>query len=151
MKTRRDRYQHGSIRRVKRANGFVWEFRYRVTEEGQRKLKCQTFDSKTYKTEKAVRQKVEAQLLKLNEGTEYARTNDVTFNALLERYISEEMPERHATKGSYTSIINTHLRPKWGGDMISEIRPAQIHAWFQTLSLAPISKGHVRSLMHKLF
>ena len=55
--------------------------------------------------------KVEAQLLKLNEGTEYARANDVSFNALLERYISEEMPTRRSTKGSYSSIINTDLRP----------------------------------------
>jgi integrase len=61
------------------------------------------------------------------------------------------MPERHATKGGYTSIINTHLRPKWGSHMVSDIRPAQIHQWFQSLDLAPITKGHVRSLMHKLF
>ena len=87
----------------------------------------------------------------MNEGTEYSRANDVSFNALLERYIAEEMPARHATKGGYTSIINTHLRPKWGSRMISEIRPGEIHAWFQSLNLAPITKGHLRSLMHKLF
>jgi len=32
MKIRRERYQHGSIRKLKRANGFAWEFRYRVSE-----------------------------------------------------------------------------------------------------------------------
>jgi hypothetical protein len=31
MKIRRDKYQQGSIRRVKRANGFAWEFRYYVS------------------------------------------------------------------------------------------------------------------------
>jgi hypothetical protein len=28
FKAARERYQHGSIRRVKRAKGFAWEFRY---------------------------------------------------------------------------------------------------------------------------
>ena len=65
--------------------------------------KSQYFNGAIYKTEKAVRRKVEAQLLKLNEGTEYARANEVSFNALLDRYSAEEMPERRATKGGYTS------------------------------------------------
>jgi hypothetical protein len=33
----------------------------------------------------------------------------------------------------------------------SEIRPAELHAWFQSLDLAPLTKAHLRSLMHKLF
>jgi integrase len=151
MKVRRDKYQQGSVRRVKRANGFAWEFRYYVERDGKRALRSQYFDGALYKTEKAVRQKVEVQLLKLNEGTEYARANEVTFNALLDRYVAEEMPARRATRGSYTSIINKRLRPQWGGYLVSEIRPAEIHAWFQSLDLAPVSKGHLRSLMHKMF
>ena len=89
MKIRRDKYQQGSIRRVKRANGFAWEFRYYVEQDGKRVLRSQYFDGALYRTEKAVRQKVESQLLKLNEATEYARAKDVTFNALLDRYVAE--------------------------------------------------------------
>ncbi len=151
MKVRRERYQQGSVRRVKRASGFAWEFRYYVEEDGKRTSKSQYFDGATYRTAKAVRQKVESQLLKLNERTEYARGQEVTFNALLDRYVAEEMPARRSTRGSYTSIINRRLRPMWGTRIISEIRPAEIHAWFQGLDLAPITKGHLRSLMHKLF
>jgi integrase len=146
-----DRYQQGAIRRVKRAKGFAWEFRYYVVESGGRVRKVQTFDSAIYKTEKAVRQHLEGFIVKLNEKTEYARSAGVTFNALLDRYIEEEMPARHSTKGSYTSIINKRLRPQWGTSLISEIRPADLHAWFQSLALAPVTKGHLRSLMHKLF
>jgi hypothetical protein len=51
-----------------------------------------------------------------------ARANDVTFNPLPDRYIAEEMPARHATKGSYTSIVNRRLRLQWGGHIVSEIR-----------------------------
>lgn len=146
-----DRYQQGAIRRVKRAKGFAWEFRYYVVESGERVRKVQTFDSAIYKTEKSVRQHLEGFIVKLNEKTEYARSAGVTFNALLDRYIDEEMPARHSTKGSYTSIINKRLRPQWGLFLISDIRPADLHAWFQSLTLAPVTKGHLRSLMHKLF
>jgi hypothetical protein len=47
--------------------------------------------ARSHKTEKAVRQKVEAQLLKLNEDTEYARANDVMFNVRIWR-ISRVIP-----------------------------------------------------------
>jgi len=151
LNTTTDRYQQGAIRRVKRAKGFAWEFRYYVVENGERVRKVQTFDSAIYKTEKSVRQHLEGFIVKLNEKTEYARSAGVTFNALLDRYIDEEMPARHSTKGSYTSIINKRLRPQWGLFLISDIRPADLHAWFQSLALAPVTKGHLRSLMHKLF
>ena len=84
-----------------------------MVESGERVRKVQTFDSAIYKTEKAVRQHLEGFIVKLNEKTECARSAGVTFNALLDRYIDEEMPARHSTKGSYTSIINKRLRPQW--------------------------------------
>jgi integrase len=87
----------------------------------------------------------------LNEDTEYARAKDVTFNALLDRYVAEEMPARSSTHGSYSSMIQRRLRPQWGERLVLEIRPAELHAWFQSLDLAPLTKAHLRSLMHKLF
>jgi integrase len=116
-----------------------------------RKPKVQTFDSAIYKTEKAIRQHLESVIVKLNEKTEYARSAGVTFGALLDRYIAEEMPQRKSTKGGYLSIINSKLRPQWGSLLLSEIRPAQVHTWLQHLDLAPVTKGHIKSLMHKLF
>ena len=121
MKIRRDKYQQGSIRSVKRANGFAWEFRYYVEENGKRVLRSQYFDGALYRPEKAVRQKVESQLIKLNEATEYARAKDVTFNALLDRYVAEELPSPASTQGSYTPIIKRRLRPQWGEKIVSEI------------------------------
>jgi integrase len=75
----------------------------------------------------------------------------VTFGALLDRYIAEEIPARKSTRGSYTSIIKNHLRPRWENMVLSDIKPALTHAWFQSIKLQPISKGHVRSLMRRLF
>jgi hypothetical protein len=40
MKVRRERYQHGSVRKVPRSQGFAWEFRFYITApNGKRKLK----------------------------------------------------------------------------------------------------------------
>jgi integrase len=151
MRIKRNRYQQGSIRKVRRASGFAWEFRFYFNEGGKRKLRTQTFDGKLYRTESEVRKALEAQILQLNRGTDYGRSAGVTFGALLDRYISEEMPARKSTADSYHSLIRNHLRPRWSKHLLAEIRPSELHSWFQSLDLAPVSKGHVRSLMHKLF
>jgi integrase len=40
MKVSRERYQHGSVRKVPRSQGFAWEFRFYLTApDGKRKLK----------------------------------------------------------------------------------------------------------------
>ena len=70
MKFGRDRYQHGSVRKVPRAKGFAWEFRYYHTDpDGKRKLKVQTFDPLKYPTEAAVRKAIEPLLGALNSDT----------------------------------------------------------------------------------
>ena len=70
MKISRDRYQHGSVRKAPRSQGFAWEFRfYSTAPDGKRKLKVQTFDSLKYPTERDVRKAVEGQLSALNAGT----------------------------------------------------------------------------------
>jgi hypothetical protein len=151
VKIARNRYQQGSIRKVSRAKGFVWEYRCSVTEQGKRKQKTQTFRGKQYATEADVRRAVGASVSRLNDATPYTPPVAVAFGALLDRYITEEMPPRKSTSDSYTSIIKNHLRPRWEGMVLSDIRPALIHPWFQSIKLQPISKGHVRSLMRRLF
>lgn len=122
-----------------------------ASENGQRKLKTQTFDGKAYKTESDVRRAVESQLPKLNSKVHYGQSVTVTFGSLLDRYIAEEIPPRKSTRDSYLSLIRNYLRPQWKDSVLAEIRPGAIHSWLQSLELAPISKGHIRALMKKLF
>jgi integrase len=151
VKITRNRYQQGSIRKVPRAKGFAWEYRYYATLDGKRKLKMQTFSGKLYTTEADVRRAVGAMVPGINDGTLYSPSVAVTFGNLLDRYMAEEIPSRKSTRDSYTSIIKNHLRPRWENMVLSDIRPALIHSWFQSLKLHPVSKGHVRSLMRRLF
>jgi integrase len=141
----------GQHSKVPRAKGFAWEYRYYVTLDGKRKLKMQTFSGKLYATEAEVRRAVGAMVPGLNDGTLYSPSVAATFGNLLDCYMAEEMPSRKSTPDSYTSIIKNHLRPLWENMVLSDIRPALIHSWFQSLKLHPVSKGHVRSLMRRLF
>jgi integrase len=151
VQIKRSRYQHGSIRKVLRAKGFAWEYRYYVDEDGKRKLKAQTFDGRLYRTETDVRRAVDSQLHELNKTSGYSPALVVTFGFLLDRYIAEEIPSRKSTRDSYMSLIKNHLRPRWESILLADIKSSLIHTWFQSLKLSPISKGHIRALMHRLF
>jgi hypothetical protein len=65
---------------------------YYTIENTKRVHKTLTFDGAFYKTERAFRQHLESFVLKLNDKTEYAPASEVTFGALLDRYMAEEMP-----------------------------------------------------------
>jgi hypothetical protein len=85
MKSTSERYQHGSVRRVKRASGFAWEFRYYVIQGGRRSTRPRPTTEQSIRTRKPSARRVQGQFLKLNEGTEYVRGQQVTFSALLDR------------------------------------------------------------------
>ena len=90
MKVSRERYQHGSVRKVPRSQGFAWEFRFYLTApDGKRKLKVQTFDSLKYPTERDVRKAVEGQLSALNAGTLGGKLA-ATMGTIIERYMAED-------------------------------------------------------------
>ena len=106
VKITRNRYQQGSIRKVPRAKGFAWEYRYYVTSDGKRKLTMQTFSGKVYATEADVRRAVGARVPDLNDGTIYSPSVAVTFGALLDRYIAEEINVKPFTSSrvSYRAV-----------------------------------------------
>jgi integrase len=75
----------------------------------------------------------------------------VTFAALVDRYIREKLPERYVTASKYCSWITHHIKPQWGDYPIAKVKPVLVEEWISGLDLAPKSKGHIRSMMHILF
>ncbi len=136
---------------MKRAKGFAWEFRVNVVKDGVSRTEYLTLSGAEYPNEKAARQKLQSLLLRVNEGKAANFVQTITFGTVLDRYIKEEMPPKSSTRGSYTSIIENHLRPKWGATDITEMKALRIRTWLNSLPLAPLSKGHIRSLLHKMF
>jgi integrase len=151
MKSTRNRYKDGYLRKVKRAKGFAWEFRINVVKGGVRKTEYLTLNGAEYPTEKLARQKLQSLLLAVNDGKAANYVQTIVFGTLLDRYMAEEMPQKSSTRGSYTSIIESHIRPRWGSIALTGMKAAAIRTWLNSLPLAPLSKGHVRSLLHKLF
>jgi integrase len=94
---------------------------------------------------------VEALLLTLNSETPQQRMAAVTFGAICDRYMQEEMPERYSTAKSYRSNIVNHLKPRWGDYLLEKIRPMAVEDWLKNLPMASKSKAHLRSVMHLMY
>jgi integrase len=151
VKISRQRYQTGSISKVQRAHGFAWVFRYRVTDsDGKRKLKLQTFSSTEYPTERDVRLAVQGQLAALNADTLAGRVN-VTFSILIDRYYVEEFATlRHSTQTTNKSILELHIRPKWGGYRLQDLTPLEVQHWLNSLPFGAASKARARNMISRL-
>ena len=143
------RYQHGNLTVRKRKNGpNVWQFRW--IENGRPKSVLIGTVEKL-PTQADAERAVEHQRIKINAQNPQQRFHAVTVEALVERYKSEEMPTRYATRVSYLSYLKRHIVPRWGTLVLGGVRPIDVEAWFKSLPLAPKTKAHIRSLMHLLF
>jgi integrase len=152
LKFTRDRYQQGSLRRVRRAKGpDVWEFRFSTYEDGVRKQRQLTLSTKKFPSETAVRKKVEAVVLKLNSGRSASALQETTLSAVMEVYAREDMPDRPKSRQNYCLLMDRHIRPKWGSMIISEIRPHAVELWLKDLPYSPETKRHIKSMLYRLF
>jgi len=110
--------------------------------------------------------------LKAKRESEEARGS--TFGALIESYITEERLREskdrapgiddaesneefnaealaYSTASSYLSMLDVHIRPRWGKCSIPAVKPAKVQEWLRGLNIAPKTKGHIKALMHRLF
>ena len=112
---KRTRYQFGSVERKARRKGpDVWALRYREHlldgTNCHKSLIVGTVEQ--HATESQARRAAQALLLRINVDNPNAGV--VTFGAVIERYLAEELPERHSTARSYQSWLANHIKPKWG-------------------------------------
>jgi len=75
----------------------------------------------------------------------------VSFGAVMQRYLAEELPERHSTASRYRCWLKNHIEPKWRDYPLQSIKPLLVEDWLKRLDLAPKSKAHLKTLMHILF
>ena len=145
---RRPRYQFGSVQRKPRQLGpDVWVYRY--IDSAGKKRSVEVGDLDHYPTKKQALQAAEHLRLSVNPDTAVQR--GVTFGALLDRYDAEEMPARYSTSTAYRSYIRTHIRPKWAGYELGAVKAFAVELWLKTLSLAPKSKNHIKTIMGNVF
>jgi integrase len=155
---KRTRYQYGSVEIDKRVTGpDVWIYRWwEPTANGRKKRRGLTVGTvEKYKTEAQALKAAEGMRLMANDGI-FARER-VHFCGILDRFLIEQKQEQEAeqityqTLASYRSIIRRHIRPKWGDFYLQDVRPSLVQDWLRNLVMSPKYKGHVRSLMYRLF
>lgn len=111
---------------------------------------------------------------RLKANHECASTREITFGALIDRYILEEKLREakdrtraigmvqededfdtevvdSSTASSYLSMLKVHIRPKWENYTITDVKPSLVEEWLRCLDLEPKTKGHLKAMMHRLF
>ena len=155
---KRTRYQYGSVEINKRVTGpDVWLYRWwEPISDGRRKRRGFTVGTvEQYKTEAHALKAAEGMRLMINDGI--LRREPVLFCGILDRFLLDQKQEEeaeqitHNTLASYRSMICQHIRPKWGDSYLEDVRPALVQDWLRKLVLSPKYKGHIRSLMYRLF
>ena len=155
---KRTRYQYGSVEIDKRVTGpDVWIYRWReTTSDGRKKRRGFTVGTvQKYRTEAHALKAAEGMRLLINDGV--AAREPVLFCGVLDRFLIEQKQEQeaeqitHGTLASYRSMISQHILPRWGDMYLQDVRPALVQDWLRTLTLSPTYKGHIRSLMYRLF
>ena len=112
---KRTRYQFGSVVRKARKKGpDVWALRYREhLPDGTNCHKSLILGTvEQHVTESQARRAAQTLLLRIN--VENPNAGVVTFGAVIERYLAEELPDRHSTARSYQSWLSEPHQTEMG-------------------------------------
>ncbi len=135
------RYQGGSVQLDPRTK--VWYFRWR--EDGRRRA-FRIGTHKEYPTKTRATLAAEHMRQRINQPSE-ARPVVITVEGVANRYIAEKLPPHFSTRGGYLSNLRNHILPRWGEMQITEIRPAPVSEWLDSLALRPKTKANIKSLL----
>jgi integrase len=147
VRTRKSRYQQGSISKLKRANGYVWQVRFSEWKDGKRFQRTQIYDGAQYHTEKSVRKAIELTVSQVNSGTA-GEKSDAKFSSVTALYRSKHLPTlEHSTKCTNEYLLKNYIEDKFSQVPIREMKPLVIDDWIQALKLNSTSKRNIRSVM----
>src|SRR5713226_9013780 len=153
LRQTRNTYQHGWIETQPSKNKelvFVYRWRERKPDGGYTKRAEVIGRVSVLKTEANAWRAIEHRALEINSENLAGRT--VSFGALINRYLEEDLPElRHSTAEAYRSYLDNRIMPRWGSYSIAKVKPFAVEQWLKELDLAPKTKGHLHNLMRVLF
>ena len=109
----RKRYQFGWLRRKPRRRGpdvWVWVHRSKGLAGKSKENGVIVGNVAQYPTEAEAWRATEGLRLAINTTH---RTEGVTFNAVIDRYLQEKLPKRHSSASKYRSWLTHYIQPKW--------------------------------------
>lgn len=148
--TRNNRYQEGSIERVKRLKGpDVWVYRWRELQPDGRRTQRKTVvgDVGRYKTKSHVKKVVENLRLEINAQRPSIGT--MTISELWGHYQEKELRNSRADRSpvtiqTYLDNFRLYVLPQWGQTYIDEIRAVDVEEWLDSLMKSDRPKGRAR-------
>ena len=153
LRRTRNTYQNGWIEtRPSKKQGFIFVYRWRARrpDGGYEKRTEPIGPVSVLKTETNAWRAIEYRRLEIN--SEDSKRETVTMNAVISRYLEEELPElRHSTADAYRSYLVNHIKPRWGNHSVRKMNPLGVELWLKQLALAPKTKGHLQNLLRVLF
>ena len=152
MKTKRPRYQQGSISKIQRAGGgFVWKVRFSEQRNGERFQRTLTLDGAKYPTERDVRKSLEHTVVQVNAGTRHA-TAECLFGTITELYRKKHLPDLEvSTRQTNEYLLDNYIEPRFWKTDIREVKPLVVLEWLKELRLAPSTKSGIRSILSQCF
>lgn len=109
----------------------------------------------TGKTQKEVREKLQAVAVEISRGT-YQAPNKITVSAWMEEWLATFCANKvkPLTLQSYAAIIKKHIAPALGAVELQAVRGAQIQRLYNSMTRAGLSGKTVKNvsaIMHKAF
>src|SRR5580704_9867487 len=90
----RNRYQEGSLRKVRRRSGAeVWEYRFRNHAEPGSPMRQITLSVLEYPTTSKARLRLHEEVLRINGAETYRAHNEATMGVVIDRFSTEERLE----------------------------------------------------------
>jgi integrase len=152
MEHKRQRVQFGWVGlKVRKKGPDVWVLRYRenLPDGGKKRRSVAIGTVEEFPTAPLARKAALSWLFSMN--AEPSKGTTVSFGAVIQRYLAEEIPERPSTASRYRCWLKNHVEPKWRDYPIEQIKPLLVEDWLKKLNLAPKSKSHLKNLMRVLF
>lgn len=154
---RSNRYQEGSIDRVRRAKGpDVWVYRWRETQQdGTRLQRKRTIGTvKQFPKKDDVKREVENLRSEINSKA--ALIGKTTIADAWGHFQTEELYNPNVDRSpttieSYLSWFKTHILPEWKNVLLDDVRAVAVERWLGELNLANGSKAKIRNHMSSLF
>jgi len=161
------RFQNGSLKRVKRAQGEAWVLRYRTRRLTDGKWVEATpilVGSVTeLRSEEAAWRKVESLNINLNQPRA-TTAGPVAFGELARNYLANELaddqsdstaPKDRTTAITYRRYLNRWILPRWESVIALAIEPLEVEQWLKLLGnrhkLANPTRAKIREVMNLIY
>jgi integrase len=168
LKSSRNTYQEGSLRKVRRKSGdHVWEYRFRNHAEADSPMRQITLSVLEYPTTNTARLRLHEEVLRINGPDSFRAHVKPTMGVVINRFRTEERFEEimkqppgavlitdglsYSTVAGYRSYLAKHIEPRWARNILADIKPLEVGEWLKNLTLAAKTKGQIRALFHLLF